>query len=476
LLANVRSLRITQGGSTITQQLIRNTFLFSERSLLRKIFEGILAIKLEKHYSKDEIFALYFNHVYLGNGIRGFSAAARIIFRRPMSALSEIEICGLLGLLRRPTATFPSASNSSAFLTRQDKVARVLDLTPPYAFHAVTKPNPVNTAAHRRPRLSQIVEHELRRNEGCKMEDIRAVGLTIDNQLQHILCSELRRAAKQAEVDSIAGILLSLETGDVLAEVAFHRGVESHFGYAHFGAIQPGSTFKTFALLAALEQGIRLNQELLSEPFESCCYKSSRTSPWRVRNYGDVYRGTISLLDAFRFSDNTAFARLAELLDVDKLYEIYREYQLCGRTRPTPALILGGHRRGVSLVALAAAYRAVAVGGNYVRPRLVRHVEFANGRFEWMARRNPRVLAGGFTSIRDVQAALLAAGIEVEGHRIAGKTGSTRNGSLFAGYDNRIAATIWTGYTRIVGENDPKAIRSVAVFNQIVRRTSGRDR
>lgn len=104
---NLRAGQVVQGGSTITQQLVRNTLITPDRSLVRKAVEMLLAMKVERHYTKDEILYLYCNSVYLGPGLRGFSAASRVIYRKPLSTLSREELYGLIGLLRRPSATFP---------------------------------------------------------------------------------------------------------------------------------------------------------------------------------------------------------------------------------------------------------------------------------------------------------------------------------------------------------------------------------
>ena len=470
--ANLRFLGIVQGGSTITQQLVRNTLLVPERSILRKLLEVLLAIKLEKHFSKREILDLYCNHVYLGKGIRGFPAAAKIIFRRKLSALNDTHICGLLGLLRTPERTFPD-SNGASFLTRQHKISKVLKGTSIRSDHPATKPNPIKIANHRCPRFTHILKAELVRLTGHTPSDVRRVGLTIDSLVQASLSNTLREITGLPEVTGAAGVILSTATADVLGEAAWESGHDAQFSPSYFGSLQPGSTFKTFALLSALQQGISLNQPLISAPFESSCYRAAGNTGWRVRNYANVYRGVISLDDAFKYSDNTAFARLVEMLNTDQVFGVYRDFGLCGNRQASPAIVLGGHKGGVNLLSLVAAYRAIANGGSYIHPRIIQYVEFGDGSFLSFSRSQETHLVREYQAIRDLQLALINAGPYVGRSKQAGKTGTTRTGSLLASYNDQIASAIWVGYGRPIAEGDPKAVGAAVVFERFMNRLLG---
>ncbi len=470
--ANLRYFRIAQGGSTITQQLVRNTLLVPERSILRKLLEAILAIKLEKHFSKREILDLYCNHVYLGKGIRGFPAAAKIIFRKNLSALNNTQVCGLLGLLRTPTQTFPDVESDS-FLIRQRKISKVLEAKNFGSAQPATKPNPINIAAHRRPRFTQIVKSELVRLTGRIPSNIRRVGLTVDSSIQASLNEAVREMTRLPAVTCAAGIVLSTVTADVLGEAAWESGHNSHFSPAYFGSLQPGSTFKTFALLSALQQGVSLEQPLISAPFESSCYRAAGNAPWRVRNYGNIYRGVISLSDAFKYSDNTAFARLVEMIDIDQLFGLYKDFGLCAGKQATPAIVLGGHKSGVSLLSLVAAYRAIANGASYIHPRIIQYIEFGDRSFQSFPRAREVLLVREYRAIRDLQLALVKAGPLVRGAKQAGKTGTTCTGSLLATYNDQIASVIWVGYGKPIAEGDPKAASATVAFRRFMNRLLG---
>ena len=404
-IANLRVARIVQGGSTITQQLVRNTLLFPERSILRKVFEVLLSLNLERHYSKNEILDLYCNHVYLGRGIRGFAAAAKIIFRRNLSALDNTQICGLLGLLRTPTRSFPY-DQGAEFLARQRKIAEILHLPRSDAHQLTSHPNPIDISRHRRPRFTQIVKSELARLNLIGCNDLRRIGLTLDNSVQYALSAALREITNKSEVRHAAGIVVSTSTADVLGEAAYQAGIDAESSPAYFGKVQPGSTFKTFALLSALQQGISLDQPLQSEPFESCCYRTAQNTPWRVRNYANTYRGLITLYDAFKYSDNTAFARLAEMLDTRHLLALFASFGLAADSSGTPAIVLGAHKGGVSLLSLVAAYRAIANGGSYLRPRIVQYAEFGDGSLQWFPRSVETRVTQGYQALKDLRLAL----------------------------------------------------------------------
>lgn len=470
--ANLRFRGIVQGGSTITQQLVRNTLLVPERSVMRKLLEAILAIKIEKHFSKEEILDLYCNHVYLGNGVRGFPAAAKIIFRRTLSGLNDHQVCGLLGLLRTPERTFPDNCGDS-FTKRQQKISKILKCPSFTPDKNSTRPNPIHIASHRSPRLTRIVKSELIRLMGVIPNDMRRVGLTINTIVQSSLNETLCGISKLPDVTSVAGIILSTSTADVLAEAAWESGHDAQFSPAYFGSLQPGSTFKTFALLSALQQGISLTQPLMSARFESLCYRGPGNRPWRVRNYANIYRGLISLNEAFKCSDNTAFARLVEILDTEQMFSLYKTFGLFVGLQASPAIVLGGHKGGVNLLALVAAYRAIASGGSYRHPRIIQYVEFNDGSFQSFHRSRESQLAWEYQPIRDLQLALLNAGPSVGGIKQAGKTGTTRTGSLLVAYNDQIASAIWVGYERSIAEGDPKAIRASTAFERLMNRLLG---
>ncbi len=465
---NARALAIVQGGSTITQQLVRNTLLTPHRSLVRKVLEMLLAWKLEKHYSKKEILDLYCQLVYLGGGIRGFPAAARTIFRKPIARLDMEEICGLLGLLRSPSRSSPFTSRS-AFNSRREFIAKTLSRHTNREIvcqHRIL--NPVNIGQLKKPRWAKIIDMELSRELGTIPHDISRISITLSPIIQRNLDQVLQATSRREDVKQVAAVVLDNKTSEVLGEAAWENGKEAQFSPAFFGTIQPGSTFKTFALLAALEQGIGLDQELDSSPFVSSFIKDADANAWVVRNYGDRYAGLINLERAFQESDNAAFARLLELLDFEKLCAVIQRFRLSEGNVPTPAIILGGLQKGISLVALAAAYGAIARNGIYVEPKFVRQLEFSDGTFLEIRKKPEVILITDFRVAKSIQRVLLTLGKNLLGNlAFSGKTGTTRTGSLFAGYTQETSTALWVDFKKPAPENDPKALRAVGIVEKI---------
>lgn len=468
-IANARAQKVVQGASTITQQLVRNTLLAPDRSAIRKVCELRLAIEVERHYSKAEILHLYCHHVFLGNGTRGFPAAAKLLYRRPLGSLDEEQLVALAGLLRTPSQTHP-IGGSVAYVKRTAALASVLGIAP--SLRNVAPRNPTDSRRLIRSRHTTQIRTELRRL-GAGEEDIARVTTSLQPSIQTGLNQALAVAFQSRAVRACAGIVLEVRSSNVVAESSWVEGKESDFSVAFRGRIQPGSTFKSFAALSALEQGFTMRQPLESSPFESTAVGGHAKRPWRVRNYGHVYRGRVTLLEALRTSDNTAFARLTEMLRQDALSETYQRLRLCDRAEVTPAIVLGAHRGGVSLAALANAYATVARYGLYLPYRLVRLVEFRDGSFLRAPRAAGELVLRDYPAVAALRDALVQCGVRYGGAVVSGKTGTTRLGSLFAGYDDRLSYAVWVGFREPVPEGDPKALSAVRVFEGFVRRVFG---
>ena len=433
---NIRSGRIAQGGSTLSMQLARNTLIESSRSFLRKAVEATLARKIERQFTKEEILRLYCEQVFLGKRLRGFQSAAFFIYRKPLANLRDEEICGLLGLLRAP-GRFNPYQSASAYQRRQEFVTRILTGKTCKSVH----PNPVCATLTPRPRISRAVRREAGKITGESIAPIKRVGITLDSSLQKSMDEMLSVASLDTGVTAVSAIVLDNKTGGMLAESAWQRGREMEFSPALDGLIQPGSTFKTFALIAALEQGISLDFPLLSAPLQSECIKDSHGGPWTVRNYGGVYRGEIPLLRAFVASDNCAFARLAEMLDNDRLFSVYRKFGLLNEDAAYAPIVLGATKNGVSMAKLALAYQAIANNG-ILRPnlKLTRYVESRTNGLAWheAERGKDMKIVASTENVADVRRALRAAAFSygIPGHW--GKTGTTDSGRVFAAFGEKI--------------------------------------
>jgi penicillin-binding protein 1A len=481
LIKNLSARRIVQGGSTITQQLIRNTFLTSDHSFTRKFLEIFLAWRMERYYSKKDILSLYAQLVYLGRGIRGFAAASKAIYRRPISALDHEQLCGLVGLLRRPSATHPLKSAASyldrqAFLiglTHEQK--RITTKERAQIRRSLPLPNPINVAGFRKGRWTTTAETTVKSLLGeYAVSNISRVGLTIDQSLQRTVDSVLKDISLEAEISRMAGVMMDNSTGDILVESAWEKGLESAYSPTFNGRIQPGSTFKTFGYLAALESGFTPDMLLESRPFESSFVKNGNGSYWCVRNYANKYRGTVPLIEAFQCSDNSAFARLTEMIPSAALGATYQRFGLCPEDDVTPAIVLGGTTRGVSLLSLISAYATIARGGVRVRPRFVRFVQYSDGSFLRIPVVQQDTLVIYDNSILlALRAALKRAGEVISSARFSGKTGTTKKGSLFVGYNQEVSLAIWIGYRTVQSEHRNKGVTSIDAIERIVQKLLG---
>lgn len=472
-LSNLRAGRIIRGGSTITQQLARNTLLTPDRSFVRKLAEMLLALKIERHYSKKEILLLYSQHVYLGNGVRGFPAASKIIYRRSIKKLDTISACGLIGLLRQPSSFNPFIGIQK-YIDRQAFIIKVHssrnlanDNNHERDAHPLIRPpNPIQVKGLEKSRWTNLIEKVAECNSviNSTSSPITRIGFTIDNSLQSSLDEVLRDVSLSADIKYASGVILDNSTADVLAESAWSDGQEWAFSPTFSGKLQPGSTFKVFAYIAALEGGISPDIQLESSVFESSFIKNSDGSLWRVRNYGEIYRGGITLLEALRHSDNTAFARLVELLDHEQLDMVYKRFGLCENEIVTPAIVLGGSTHGISLLSLVSAYSAIARNGIYKKPRVIRFVQSADGRIvHFPSASSEALLIADYAVSRDVKLALRHSANLLSAYKFSGKTGTTKKGSLFVGYNDDISVAIWLGQNSIVKENDKKGISAIKV-------------
>ena len=466
---NLQSGRIVQGGSTLSMQLARNTLIEPSRSLLRKAVEAALARNIERRFTKEEILRLYCEQVFLGSGLRGFQSAAFFIYRKPLANLGEAEICGLLGLLRAP-ARFSPYRSVPAYHRRQKFVSRLLtgrEQTP-------ASPNPVRVSLTPRPRISRAIRREADAIVGEKGASIKRVGTTLDSGLQRNMDGMLRHASLGAGVSAVSAIALDNKTGGVLAESAWKRGEEMEFSPALDGLIQPGSTFKTFALAAALEQGISLGCPLLSAPFQSGRIKDARGAPWAVRNYGGVYRGEISLLRAFVASDNCAFARLAEMLDHDRLFSMYRKFGVLGGEAAYAPIVLGATKKGVSMAQLALAYQAVANNG-VLRPNfnLARYVESQSDGLAWPrpARGGDMEIVASMEDVASIRKALRAAALSYGMPRHWGKTGTTNSGRVLAVFGEKMTCVLSEFWATVhPAAHEMGVDKSVPMFRRLINK------
>jgi penicillin-binding protein 1A len=481
---DLRAGRVVQGGSTITQQLVRNLYISRQRTFKRKIKEACLAIKLARNKSKDWILGSYMNAVYYGNHAYGIEAAAQTYFSRRASTLTLDQSALLAGLPQAPSVFDPIHRPLDA-LDRRDEVLRAM-----LENGALTRSQYASALADRdlhlvpgrlytrirEPYFFSYVRDQLIAEYGANT--VRTGGLkvytTIDPRLQ--------AAARKAIVGTLysrtdpASALVSIDpaTGAIKAMAAVTPGRSGNqFNLVAQAKRQAGSTFKMFVLTAAVNEGINpATTYYVSGPFH---YQPDPYSPaWDVSTYDHTYLGSTSIVNATLHSDNTVFAQLT--LDVGPKKVAEMAHRLGVRSPLTtkegayvPSLGLGAIP--VSPLDLASAYATLAAGGIYSKPMAIRKVVLGNGKEDtdagWGEPSRARVISPGVaytvTQILEQNMQYGTGTGAYFGRPAAGKTGTTDNyaDAWFCGFTPNLEATVWIGYPR--GEVPMLNVHGIAV-------------
>jgi penicillin-binding protein 1A len=458
LVADVTAGHIVQGGSTITQELVRNLYLSREKTLQRKVVEACLAIKLARAWSRDRILTAYLNDVYYGNHAYGVEAAAETYFSVPARRLTLEQAALLAGLPQAPSYYDP-LHNPAAALVRRDAVLHALrrsgDITEArYAsvLHDRSlhlRPSPVY--ASREPYFVGYAENLLQQEYGAAT--VRAGGLkiytTIEPRLQQAAAHALSQVV-YARHDP-AGAIVSIDpaTGAIRAMAAVAPATPGNeFNLATTAERQAGSTFKPIVLAAAIAQGMNpWATRYLSAPFYYAPLQ------WRVRTYDGRYAGPETVAAATIHSDNTVYARLALDVGSHAIVSMARKLGVQTPLQPAPSLALG--TGAVTPLDMASVYATLAAGGVYSRPLAIRRVVFPGGKVDtgWEKPQRERVLPDwvAATVTRVLEENMLhgtGVGAHVPGRTDAGKTGTTDDyaDAWFCGYTPSLGATVWIGY------------------------------
>ena len=447
MVANARAGGVRQGGSTITQQLAKTSFLSSDRSLKRKAQEVIIAFWLESWLTKDEILSRYLSSVYFGDGVYGLRAASRHYFDRSPENLNLGQSAMLAGMVQAPSRLAP---------TRNLELARKRSKL---VLQAMADTGVITQARARGAKLARPVAQSGKVPTGTYFADWVApaaqkafeadfgevrVPTTLDADLQRIAV----RAVANARIgDAQAALVAMRPDGRVVAMIGGRSNKKSPFNRATQARRQPGSAFKLFVYLAALRAGYSPEDMIDDRPIT--------INGWTPANVDGVYRGQITLREAFLRSSNAAAVRLSERVGRQNVLRAARELGISSPLPDSPSVALG--TAGVSLIELTGAYAAIASGRYPVRPR---GLPF-NGEEEAFSSFFQR--GGSLDPHRDwgpMLDLLWAAANEGTGRRAAlgiptfGKTGTTQNNrdALFVGFAGNLVVGVW------VGRDDDKSL------------------
>ncbi len=452
MFVNVSKGRLVQGGSTITQQLAKNLFLSQERTLKRKIQEAMLAVWLEYELTKDEILSAYLNRVYLGSGTYGVDAASRLYFNKEVKALNLREAATIAGLLKAPSRYSP-LQNPGLSKERADVVlgamvdagyitedqAKSLTSLPP-------RPSSKPTGGSVRYFTDWVVDgvDDL---IGTPQEDI-IVETTLNPRIQDAAYEALARVIREQGEErriSQGAVVIMRPDGTVVAMVGGADYAVSQFNRAVQAKRQPGSSFKPFTYLTALENGWDPYSRIIDEPF--------KTGRYRPENFGGKYYGEVTLTEALTLSLNTVSVQLMKELGPAAVAETARRFGIFSPLELDLSLALGSS--SVSMLEMATAYSVMANGGYRVFPYAITKIISADGELYYQRPRTKltqRMSAPGpLNDLRRMMQSVVENGTgqraRLPFYPAAGKTGTSQDSrdAWFIGYTDELVGAVWLG-------------------------------
>jgi penicillin-binding protein 1A len=467
---NVEAGRIVEGGSTITQQLVRNLYIGNEKSFTRKAKEACLAIKLDAKWSKDKILETYLNQVYFGNHAYGIEAASQTYFAKRSKNLTLNQAALLAGLPQAPSVYDPFNRPSEAVARRNEVLKAMLDAgdinrdqyDDAVASTLKLKRGELYTKI-REPYFFSYVRDELIKEYG--VSTVRSGGLkvytTIDPRFQRAAISSIKDNLYEKTDPASALVSINPANGAIRAMTGVAPQRKNlQFNLAAQGRRQAGSAFKTFVLTKAIEEGINpYTTVYLSAPFRwqpdpTCSASIDPNCVWDVSTYSNSYSGRIPIASATLASDNTVYARLTLDLGPENVAEIAHRMGITTKLEPVASIGLGSN--SVSVLEMASAYATLAAGGVYSKPMAIRKVVLANGKEDdeagWGKSKRKRVLTDGVayevTKILERNVLGGTGTAAYFGRPAAGKTGTTENfgDAWFVGYTPNLATAVWVGY------------------------------
>ncbi|MDG2482111.1 MAG: PBP1A family penicillin-binding protein [Alphaproteobacteria bacterium] len=450
-LANIRAGGVVQGGSTITQQVAKNLFLTPERSFKRKAQEALLALWLERRFTKEEILAIYLNRVYLGAGTYGVDAAARRYFDKSARDLTLPEAAMIAGLLKAPSRYNPAADPAAARALSAEEIDNMVEAGfTDEATARAAKAAPLNLAGNRpaggdaRYATDWVV---VRATDyiGVARQDLIIV-TTLDPNLQRAAQEALANglAGEGAERNAGEGAVVSMAPdGAILAMVGGSGYATTQFNRAVQARRQPGSAFKLFVYLAALEAGMRPGDTVEDRPIS--------IEGWSPRNFDGEFDGPMILAQAFAGSTNTVAAETAWRIGMGRVIEAAHRLGIDEEMQVLPSLALGTTE--VSPLELTAAYAVIANQGVEAWPYVI--VEIRTRAGEVLYRREmPPIRRLVEPAVQADLSGMLEGTIEDGTGRAAmiawpaaGKTGTSQDyrDAWFVGFTRQIVTGVWIG-------------------------------
>jgi len=507
LIANLRAGAVKQGGSTLTQQLVKNFFLTPERTFRRKAQEAVMALLVEFRYDKHEILQAYLNEIYLGQrgatAIHGIGEASRVFYGKSARRLSVAEAALIAAIIRSPNGLSPYREAESA-VKRRDLV---LDL--------MRRQGRIDDAAWRgakaetlrlaavtpdvgdaryfldllRRQLSSVYSEDVLASEGLR------IYTTLDGRAQRLAARALREGledlekrysglATQEPERALQGCLVAMrpQTGEILALVGGRDYGDSQFDRCTQARRQTGSVFKPFVYIAALEpRGVGPKLTLASFVDDSPLEVKTPSGPWRPRNFDREFHGSVPVREALERSFNVATARLGQDVGIRRVIELARRFGVTSPLPEVPSLALGTAE--VSPMEMVRAYATLANGGVLPEVQAIEDLVGKGGKtLERRRLRFERVLDAGTaflatSMLRGVAERGTAAGLRSNGLRgpVAAKTGTTdgEHDLWLVGYTPELVAAVWIGFDEPRSIGIPSSVGALPIWRRFVQELTG---
>jgi penicillin-binding protein 1A len=452
--------RIVQGGSTITQQLAKLLFLKPEKSISRKLKEAILALQIEKRYTKDEILGLYLNQAYFGNQAYGIEAAARTYFNKSVTDLDIAEAALIAALPKAPSYYNPFSHPERTLRRRNIVLKKMLTLgfiTEEEYEEAVSEPLPQkpNRRKYDAPYFVEFIRGELEsRYPGRLYTDGFSIYTTLDMRLQGIAEEAVRngvqRLTKIVKPGVQAALLaIEIDTGKVVAMVGGTDFWQTQFNRTVQALRQPGSAFKPFVYLTAFKKGLIPEDTIMD--IEIGYPTPDRKDVWTPRNYEKIYNGEVTLREALAHSLNSATVCLADMIGLDEVINTAKEVGIKSKIHPYPSTAIGASE--VTLFELVYAYATLAKGYR-LTPLYIERVDNGEGiTLEEHFPESRKVIDDALVDeIRDVLRSVITEGTgrmasRMLKRKVYGKTGTTDDytDAWFVGFDEKLVVGVWVG-------------------------------
>ncbi len=457
MVVNIQAGRFVQGGSTVTQQLAKNVFLTPDRTLKRKLQEMLLAFWLEGRFTKEEIISIYLNRVYMGAGNYGVDAASRHYFEKSARDLKLAEAAMIAGLLKAPSRYSPTSDAELAKKRAHQVLLNMADaemITKEEAEQAIASlafPDKLLEGGKSERYFTDWIV-DLIPDYISHVEEDLIIRTTLEPSMQRYaeeaidaqLTSEV-----MAEKDIGQAALLAMRPdGAIVAMVGGRDYAKSQYNRTVQAKRQPGSAFKLFTYLAAMEEGYTPDDMIEDRPVSIPVYRKM----WSPKNYDGKYRGIITIREALTRSINTIAAQLIDAVGPSQVVTVARRLGVRSELNPVPSLALGSAE--VTLLEMVTAYAHLASGGNGVRPYAI--AEIVSKRdgdvlYEYHPPMSylvikPNVVAMMNSMLSNVISSGTGRGAAI-GRPAAGKTGTTSDykDAWFMGYTPDLAAGVWMG-------------------------------